>query len=139
MCNLLELSELFVCPGELGQFFSTWGDRKIAGLWFAQGDQYPDWHYALHLFGSTKQWCNVYSKSYMQQSYNFAKMLPYQTTEVLKYWCFIDFVCAYQGISSLARTGISFQNNLNIFKLPFDMQYWKYSNICITWKTKEKT
>ena len=31
----------FVCLGGLNKFFSAWGDRKIACLWFARGDQYP--------------------------------------------------------------------------------------------------
>ena len=41
MSNTLELSELFVCLGQLIKFFSTSGDRKIAGLWFARGISTP--------------------------------------------------------------------------------------------------
>ena len=37
MSNTLELSGLFVCLGQLIKFFSTSGDRKVAGLWFARG------------------------------------------------------------------------------------------------------
>ena len=29
ICNVLELSELFVCPGGLAKFFSAWGDKKL--------------------------------------------------------------------------------------------------------------
>ena len=33
----------------------------------------------------------------------------------------------------------SLQNHIHIFKLlMFDMQYWKYNNICSSWKVKEK-
>ena len=60
-----------------------------------------------------------------QQRYISSKMLPYQTSEVFKYLCLIKFVYAYQVTTSLARTGISFQNNLHTLKLSimFDMQY----------------
>ena len=34
MCNILELSRLFVCLGGLNKFFEVWGTEKIAGLWF---------------------------------------------------------------------------------------------------------
>ena len=37
MSNTLELSELFVCLGQLIKFFNASGDRKIAELWFARG------------------------------------------------------------------------------------------------------
>ena len=53
----------------------------------------------------------------IQQSYITPKTLPYQTTEVFKYWSLIEFVNAYQFDTNLARTGISFQNNIYIFKL----------------------
>ena len=49
MCNTLELSVLFVSFGGLSKCFSAWGTEKIAGLWFARGNQYPGWHYALVL------------------------------------------------------------------------------------------
>ena len=54
-------------------------------------------------------------------------------TEKFKYWCLTEFVYAYQVNTSLARTGISFQNNCHIFKLllMFDMQYWKCNNISV--------
>ena len=42
MCNLLELSGLLVCLGDLLSFSVSEGTEKIAGLWFARGDQYPD-------------------------------------------------------------------------------------------------
>ena len=38
MCNILELSGLFVCLGRLDKFSGTWGREKIAGLWFARGE-----------------------------------------------------------------------------------------------------
>ena len=41
MCNTLELSGLFICSEGLVKFFIAWGDKKIAGSWFATGDQYP--------------------------------------------------------------------------------------------------
>ena len=41
MSNTLELSELFVCLGQLIKFFSTSGDRKIPGLWFGRGISTP--------------------------------------------------------------------------------------------------
>ena len=44
MWNILELSRLFVCLGELVKFFSAWWGG-ISGLWFARGDQYAGWHY----------------------------------------------------------------------------------------------
>ena len=37
MCNMLELSGLFVCLEGLIKFFSAWGTETIAGLWFARG------------------------------------------------------------------------------------------------------
>ena len=45
MCKVLELSRPFVCFGDLLSF-SVFGEtEKIAGLWFAWGDQYTGWHY----------------------------------------------------------------------------------------------
>ena len=44
----------------------------------------------------------------VHQSYIFSKMLPYQTTELFKYWCPIEFVYAYQVNTSSTRAGISF-------------------------------
>ena len=44
MCNMLEFSGLFVCPGGLIKFFSAWGTEKVAGLWFARGIN-PGRHY----------------------------------------------------------------------------------------------
>ena len=41
MSDTLQLSELFVCFGQLIRFFSTSGDRKIAGLWFVWGISTP--------------------------------------------------------------------------------------------------
>ena len=35
----------FCLLGGLIKFFSACGKQKIAGLWFARGDQYPGWHY----------------------------------------------------------------------------------------------
>ena len=37
MCNILELSGLFVYQGELVKIFNAWvGQKKNAGLWFAR-------------------------------------------------------------------------------------------------------
>ena len=45
----------------------------------------------------------------------------------------------HQANTSSARAGISFQNNLPIFKLlMLDMQYWKCNNISSAWKIKWK-
>ena len=43
MCNTSELSGLFVCLERLIEVFQSLGrgTEKIAGLWFAIGDQYP--------------------------------------------------------------------------------------------------
>ena len=61
----------------------------------------------------------------VQQSYISFQMLPYQTTDEFKYWSLAEFVYAYHVRTSLARTGISFQNTLHTFKLIciFDMLY----------------
>ena len=51
MCNMMELSGLFMCLGGLIKFFSAWGTEEITGLWFAMGkgrDQYPGWHYEFY-------------------------------------------------------------------------------------------
>ena len=46
----------------------------------------------------------------VHQSYISSNMLPYQTTEVFKYSCLIEFVYAYHQVNtSLATTGISIQ------------------------------
>ena len=47
MCNMLELSGLFVCLGGLVKFSSPWGGgaEKMDRLWFARGDQQPSIHY----------------------------------------------------------------------------------------------
>ena len=37
MCNMMELSGLFLCLGGLIKFFSAWGTEEITGLWFAMG------------------------------------------------------------------------------------------------------
>ena len=50
MWNLLELSDLFVCLGGLMKLSSTWEYKKIAGLWFARGDQYPGLHHGIIIF-----------------------------------------------------------------------------------------
>ena len=67
-------------------------------------------------------------------------MLPNQNTDVYKILCLIEFVYAYQVNASFARTEISFQNILHIFKplTRSDMQYWKNNNIYSAWKIKEK-
>ena len=37
MCNILELSGVFVYQGELAKIFNAWvGQKKNAGLWFAR-------------------------------------------------------------------------------------------------------
>ena len=53
------------------------------------------------------------------------KTLPYQNNAVFKYQSITDFVYAYQINTSFTRTGISLQDNLDIFKLliMFDIQY----------------
>ena len=37
MCNIFDLSELFVCLGGLVKVFSVWGTEKIVGLWYTRG------------------------------------------------------------------------------------------------------
>ena len=103
-----------------------------------------DWnHYILKLHTSSFVWLkkNMITKCLLQevhQSCISSKMLPSHTTEAFKYWCLIEFVD--QVNTSIARTGISFQNNLQIFKLRvmFDMLYFTCNNICSAWKIKEK-
>ena len=43
MFKVLELSGLFVCPGDLFRFSVPGGGgiEETAGLWFSRGDQYP--------------------------------------------------------------------------------------------------
>ena len=49
MCNMMELSGLFLCLGGLIKYFSVWGTEKITGLWFSMGgDQYPGGHYEFY-------------------------------------------------------------------------------------------
>ena len=49
MLQVLQLSGLFVClVGGLWRFSVPGGTEEIAGLWFARGGQYPDWHYRQH-------------------------------------------------------------------------------------------
>ena len=62
----------------------------------------------------------------VQRSCTSSKMLSYQTTELFKYWCLIEFVQAYQANTSLARTGISFENVCHIFRSHFckDQAAW---------------
>ena len=43
----LELSGLFFYLGGLKVFQCLMEQKKIAGLWFAKGGQYPGWHHAL--------------------------------------------------------------------------------------------
>ena len=45
MCNILELSGLFVRLGGLVKFLVPGGTEEIARLWFTWGDQYPGLHY----------------------------------------------------------------------------------------------
>ena len=48
MFKVLELSGLFVCPGDLFRFSVPGGGiEETAGLWFSRGDQYPGWHYPI--------------------------------------------------------------------------------------------
>ena len=65
------------------------------------------------------------------QCYISSKMLPYQSTVVLKYRCLVEF----------ARTGISFQNNLPIFKMliMFDYATLKMQQYLQCLKDEEKT
>ena len=41
MCNILELSGVFVCLGRLVKFSVPGGTEKIAGLWFARRGSVP--------------------------------------------------------------------------------------------------
>ena len=61
----------------------------------------------------------------VHQCYISSKMLSNQNTDVYKILCLIEFVYAYQVNVSFARTEISFQNILHIFKplTRSDMQY----------------
>ena len=49
MCNILELSGLFICLGGLFTFYSAWETETIARLWFARGlstqvETMDQWH-----------------------------------------------------------------------------------------------
>ena len=46
MFKVLELSQLFVCLGELLRILVTGGPEEIAEFWFTRGDKCPGWHYA---------------------------------------------------------------------------------------------
>ena len=45
----IRIIRAFVWLGGLVKFSSAWATEKIAGLWFARGDQYLGWHYANNL------------------------------------------------------------------------------------------
>ena len=72
-------------------------------------------------------WSHLLKKSFME---NFVFCAVCGVQKLMSHWN-----CPF-----LARTGISFQNSLHIFKLliMFDLQYWKCNNICSAWKVKEK-
>ena len=72
-------------------------------------------------------WSHLLKKSFME---NFVFCAVCGVQKLMSHWN-----CPF-----LARTGISFQNSLHIFKLliMFDVQYWKCNNICSAWKVKEK-
>ena len=45
-----ELSGLFCLPeGTQSDFSCLGGQKKLLGLWFVREDQYPGWHYDMHM------------------------------------------------------------------------------------------
>ena len=58
----LELSGLNCLPGGLS-FPVSEGTEKIAGLWCAREDQYPEWCYGYKMKGNMK--INMYKENYM--------------------------------------------------------------------------